>query len=132
MGDTGPARVHFQGCQPILRVQNMEICLRFYVGLLGFQNASWGTEDFTYVSRDQAGIYICRGDQGRGGAWVWVDVEDAEALHQECKARGMKIRRAPTNYPWALEMQVQDPDGNVLRMGSEPKTDRPIVDPAAV
>jgi hypothetical protein len=27
----------------------------------------------------------------------------------------------PTNFPWALEMQVKDPDGNVLRIGSEPK-----------
>jgi hypothetical protein len=28
---------------------------------------------------------------------------------------------APTKYPWALEMQLEDPDGNVLRIGSERK-----------
>jgi hypothetical protein len=28
----------------------------------------------------------------------------------------------PTNFPWALEMHVEDPDGNVLRLGSEPKS----------
>jgi len=25
-----------------------------------------------------------------------------------------------TNHSWALEFQVEDPDGNVLRFGSEP------------
>jgi len=48
-------------------------------------------------------------------------VEDAEKLHEESKARGVAIRMPPTNYSWALEMHVEDPDGNVLRLGSEPK-----------
>jgi hypothetical protein len=30
---------------------------------------------------------------------------------------------APTNYSWAVEMQIEDPDGNVLRLGSEPRTE---------
>jgi hypothetical protein len=38
----------------------------------------------------------------------------------------VNILLPPTNFPWALEMQVEDPDGNVLRIGSEPKTDRPF------
>ena len=36
-------------------------------------------------------MYLCRRDQGRGGAWVWVGVEDAEKLHNELKARGVKF-----------------------------------------
>ena len=62
-------------------------------------------------------IYLCQGGQGRGGAWVWIGVEDAAKLHEECKASGLKIKMAPTSYPWALEFHVQDPDGNVLRFG---------------
>jgi len=120
MADSGQAPVRFENSAPILRVENMEASLRFYVNLLGFTNAVWGSGDFTHVSRDQAGIYLCRGDQGRGGAWAWIGVEDAEKLHEEYKARGVKIRLPPTNFPWALEMQVEDPDGNVLRMGSAP------------
>ena len=114
-------RVRFECCDPILRVENMEASLRFYVDLLGFENASWGSDDFTRVSRDQAGIYLCRQDQGRGAGWVWIGVEDAQKLHEEYKARGVKIRLPPTNYPWALEMHVEDPDGTVLRLGSDPK-----------
>ncbi|HXI44642.1 MAG TPA: glyoxalase superfamily protein [Bryobacteraceae bacterium] len=120
-GATSHGRVRFEGSQPILRVENMQASLRFYVDLLGFENASWGNDGFTSVSRDGAAIYLCRGDQGRGGAWVWVGVEDAEKLHEELKARGVTIRMPPTNHPWALEMQIEDPDGNVLRLGSQPK-----------
>jgi predicted enzyme related to lactoylglutathione lyase len=124
MANTSPAvktRVHFECIEPILRVENMDTSLRFYVDVLGFKKASWGNDDFTHVARDGRGIYLCRGGQGQGGAWVWIGVEDVRKLHEEYKARGATIRLAPTNYPWALEMQVEDPDGNVLRLGSDPE-----------
>ena len=114
------ANVHFEGSSPILRVENMQAALDFYVGKLGFQNATWGWDGFTSVNRDRAGIYLCRGGQGRGGAWVWIGVEDATKLHAELVAKGVAIRMPLTNFDWALEFQVEDPDGNVLRFGSEP------------
>ena len=119
-------RTRFEGSAPILRVADMPASLRYYVGVLGFQKAGWGTDDFTCVTRDSAGIYLCRGDQGQAGTWVWIGVEDVEALHEEYKASGARIRRPPENYPWALEMKVEDPDGHVLRFGSEPRTDLPF------
>jgi predicted enzyme related to lactoylglutathione lyase len=114
------SRVYFEGSAPILRVEDMKAALAFYVEKLGFQNASWGTEDFTSLNRDRAGIYLSRSSQGRGGAWVWVGVEDATKLHDELVARGVAIRMPLTNFSWALEFHVEDPDGNVLRFGSEP------------
>jgi len=120
MPDPGPSRVHFEGSSPILRVENMQTALAFYIGKLGFQNATWGWDGFTSVNRDRADIYLCRGGQGRGGAWVWIGVEDASRLHDELVAKGVAIRMPLTNFDWALEFQVEDPDGNVLRFGSEP------------
>lgn len=114
------ARVRFECIDPILRTENMQASLHFYVEVLGFKNAPWGTDDFTHVGRDGRGIYLCRGGQGRGGAWVWIGVEDVRKLHEEYKAQGVTIRMPPTNYPWALEMQIEDPDSNVLRFGSDP------------
>jgi catechol 2,3-dioxygenase-like lactoylglutathione lyase family enzyme len=114
------AHVRFENSHPILRVENMEASLLFYVGILGFENAPWGNGDFTCITRDAAAIYLCRGDQGRGGAWAWVGVEDVEKLHAEYSERGAKFRLAPTYHSWAVEMQLEDPDGNVLRFGSEP------------
>jgi len=116
--------VHFEGSAPILRVENMETALGFYVDRLGFTNADWGDGDFTCVTRDGAGIYLCRAGQGRGAAWAWIGVSDAEKLHEEYLAENVPIRLPPTNYPWALEIQVEDPDGNVLRFGSEPIGER--------
>jgi catechol 2,3-dioxygenase-like lactoylglutathione lyase family enzyme len=112
--------VRFECCQPILRVENMQASVAYYVNVLGFHEADWGTNDFTTVSRDGARLYLCRGAQGDGGAWVWIGVDDAAKLYEEYRASGARIRLPPTNYAWALEIQVEDPDGNVLRLGSEP------------
>jgi catechol 2,3-dioxygenase-like lactoylglutathione lyase family enzyme len=112
-------RTRLEGSQPILRVESMDASLRFYVDLLGFTTVSWGTEEFTSISRDRAAIYLCQGGQGRGGAWIWIGAEDVQELHKELTAKGVSIRLPPTNYPWALEMHVEDPDGNVIRFGSD-------------
>jgi catechol 2,3-dioxygenase-like lactoylglutathione lyase family enzyme len=114
---------HVECIDPILRIEDMSASVRYYVDVLGFEQAAWGTDDFTHVGRDGRGLYLCRGGQGHTGAWVWVGVGDVRALHRLYKERGAVIRQEPTNRPWALEMQIEDPDGNVLRFGSEPEKD---------
>ena len=121
----GP-RTEFEHAEPILRVADMTASLEYYVGVLGFENADWGNEWFTHVKRDRAGIYLSRGDQGQPGTWVWIGVEDVAALHREYQASGARIRHPPRNFPWAYEMKVEDPDGHVLRFGSEPREDAPF------
>ena len=116
----------FENSAPILKVADMPASVRYYVEVLGFKNADWGNDDFTSVNRDRAGIYLCRGGQGQTGTWVWIGVEDVQGLYEEYQASGAKIRHAPRNYPWALEMKVEDPDGHVLRFGSEPKAGLPF------
>ena len=120
------ARTRFENSQPILSVADMTVSLRYYVDVLGFKNAPWGSEYFTSVNRDNPGIYLCQGGQGPPGTWVWIGVEDVSSLYEEYKASGAKIRRPPENFPWALEMQIEDPDGHVIRFGSEPRADRPF------
>jgi predicted enzyme related to lactoylglutathione lyase len=117
----GVERTRFECANPILNVADMARSLRYYVEVLGFTNAEWGGDDFTCVSRDGAAIYLCEGDQGQPGTWVWIGVDDVECLHEEYKARGATVLHPPENFPWALEMKVRDPDGHVLRFGSDPK-----------
>jgi predicted enzyme related to lactoylglutathione lyase len=110
--------------EPILCVRDIQASVQFYEETLGFQNAPWGDDSFTHVSRDGRGIYLASKESGQGqtGAWIWVGVEDIEAFHEELKKkRPGAIRMPPTNYAWAYEMRVEDPDGNVLRLGSDPK-----------
>ena len=123
MPDAKPARTRFEHANPILSVANMARSLRYYVDVLGFSNAEWGSGDFTCVTRDGASIYLSEGDQGQPGTWVWLGVEDVEALHNEYAQSGATILQPPENRPWACEMKVADPDGHVLRFGSDPKGD---------
>jgi hypothetical protein len=39
MEDANQACVHFERGQPMLRVENMEVSLRFHIETLGFDNA---------------------------------------------------------------------------------------------
>ena len=56
-------RTLFECAEPILNVSDMARSLQYYVDVLGFTNADWGGPDFTRVGRDDAGIYLCEGDQ---------------------------------------------------------------------
>ena len=118
---------HFERAEPILRVDDMSRSVHYYVDVLGFTNAPWGNEHFTAVSRDKAGIYLCRGGQGQAGTWAWIGVSDVATLYEEYRQSGADIRLPPTNYSWAYEMHVRDPDGHILRFGSDPLDDQPVV-----
>ncbi|HZF67112.1 MAG TPA: glyoxalase superfamily protein [Gemmatirosa sp.] len=108
------------GCTtPILRVANLDASLAYYASALGFSLA-WRHGDFAQVARGEAALMLCEGDQGHPGTWVYVGVSDADALDRELRHRGAMIRSGPTNYPWgARELHVRDPDGHVLRFGSD-------------
>jgi catechol 2,3-dioxygenase-like lactoylglutathione lyase family enzyme len=129
MEPSNGAKTKFEHAAPILNVSDMAASLNYYVDVLGFRNADWGTDAFTSVNRDNAGIYLCHGGQGQPGTWVWIGVEDVATLYEEYKKSGARIRKAPENYSWAYEMHVEDLDGHVLRFGSEPRTDMPFAQP---
>jgi catechol 2,3-dioxygenase-like lactoylglutathione lyase family enzyme len=116
---------NFHHASPILRVRDLEASLRYFHDVLGFAIDWKDPTQFASVSRGDANVMLCVGDQGNPPAWIWIGVGDTEQLRVEFAARGARIRMEPTNFPWALEMHVEDLDGNVLRLGSEPKRDRP-------
>ncbi len=114
----------FEGNTPILRVQSLAASIDYYIHKLGF-DLKWQSPIFACVARGRCHIFLSEGDQGHPGSWVWIGVGDADALLDEYRRTGAKIRHLPTNYSWAYEMQVEDPDGNILRCGSEPKENVP-------
>ncbi|MBI3221404.1 MAG: VOC family protein [Bacteroidetes bacterium] len=114
---------------PILYVNDMAKSLEFYVDTLGFKKADWGDEHFTSINLDNSGIYLCKGGQGLPGTWVWIGFDgDIFALHQKLMASGATIKLPPTNFSWAYEMQVQDPNGHILRFGTDPNSNEPFAD----
>lgn len=113
---------------PILNVKNLAASLDYYVNALGFtKDWDWGDPpNFAGVSRDDCSIMLCEGGQGHPGTWIWIGVGDAGALYKEYKACGAAIQETPTNYPWAYEFRIEDPDGHILRIGSSPRADKPF------
>ena len=105
---------------PIFRVGDLDAALEYYVRALGFA-VEFVDGKFASVRREELNLFLCEGDQSAPHAWVWAGAHDVERLHQEMRGRGARIRHPPTNYHWALEMQVEDLDGNVIRIGSEPR-----------
>lgn len=120
------AKAVFGGAAPVFRVASLSASLEYYVTVLGFMIDWEDSGNIAAVSRDRCCIFLCEGDQGNPGSWAWIGVGDVEVLFEQLRAKGARVRHPPTNYPWAYEMQVEDLDGNVLRLGSDPVKDRPL------
>ncbi|WNJ19367.1 glyoxalase superfamily protein [Pontibacter sp. G13] len=117
--------MNFHSSVPIFNVQDLKASRKYYIERLGFRQ-DWDYEDIVCsISRGNCSIMLVQQDQGRGGAWVWIGVGDTEHLHEELATSGANIRQGPTNFPWALEMQVEDLDGNVIRFGSDSLAGKP-------
>jgi catechol 2,3-dioxygenase-like lactoylglutathione lyase family enzyme len=114
---------------PILNVSDMARSLAFYVDILGFQNAEWGNENFTSIHRDRTGFYLCKNGQGGPGTWAWIGFDgDIFHLYEYLQNNAVKIKLPPTNFSWAYELQAEDPDGHVLRFGTDPSEIEPFAD----
>ncbi len=107
----------------------MKQSLHFYCDILGFNAAEWGSENFTSVNKDGGGIYLCKGAQGQPGTWVWVGFDgDINIFYSYLLSHNVTVLHPPVNYSWAQELQVQDPDGHILRFGKEPDAALPFAD----
>jgi catechol 2,3-dioxygenase-like lactoylglutathione lyase family enzyme len=115
----------FGPATPILPVRSLEASVDYYVQILGFQLDFLGPGAFASVSRGGCTLFLCQGDQGHTGTWAWIGVADAAALWEQFRLCGARLRQAPTNHPWALEIQIEDLEGNVLRFGSDPIASQP-------
>lgn len=110
---------------PILRVGSLDVSLGYYVERLGFR-LQWRSGPVSSVGRDRTSLMLVEGDQGQSGTWIWIPATDVDRLYEELQTRGASLRHPPTNYPWgSRECQVTDPDGHVLRFGSECKPGEP-------
>jgi catechol 2,3-dioxygenase-like lactoylglutathione lyase family enzyme len=121
--------IRLEGIHPILAVRDISESKKFYVDLLEFEEEPWGDDTFTSIRRDNTGIYLCKGYQGNSGTWLWVGFDgDILILHDFLVKNGVEIKLPPTNFSWAFEMHVVDPDGHVLRFGTDPDPSRPFMD----
>ncbi len=116
----------FGGATPVLRVKDVAASIAYYRDALGFKLLWGGPDGFASVARDKCNLFLTNDNQSQEQMWVWIGVPDVRKLHAEYERSGAKIRNPPNNFEWALEMQVEDLDGNVLRIGSDTEKDQPL------
>ncbi|HET9826098.1 MAG TPA: glyoxalase superfamily protein [Chitinophagaceae bacterium] len=113
--------IRVENITPILYVSDMARSLAFYVNVLGFENAEWGDENFTSIDLNGKGLYLCKGGQGSPDTWVWIGFNGSIfSLYKELQSKGVNVKMPPTKFSWAYELQVEDPDGHILRFGTNP------------
>jgi catechol 2,3-dioxygenase-like lactoylglutathione lyase family enzyme len=90
---------------------------------LGFQVA-FPMDDYLIADRDGAELHFFPVedlDPATSIACCYLQVPDADALHEEWSALGVRVIRPLEDKPWGLrEFALVDDDGNLIRVASRP------------
>lgn len=103
---------------PVLGVRELERSIAFFKDVLGFE-VEWRADSTCSVGRDGCSIMLQIHEEPRPTT-IWIGL-DGDALFPRIQQSGAMILQLPTNTPWAYEMRIADPDGNILWLGAEPK-----------
>jgi catechol 2,3-dioxygenase-like lactoylglutathione lyase family enzyme len=119
-------------CAPYFPVPDVDKAAKYYGSVLGFacEYAAGQPTQFAIVSRDGLALMLRRvtgsavivPNEQQGGTWdAFFWVTDAQALHDELRARGATVVYGPVvqaDYHMK-EFAVRDLDGYVLGFGQE-------------
>ncbi|MGW3335670.1 VOC family protein [Streptomyces rubiginosohelvolus] len=109
--------VHVLGSRILLHPTDPDRSRAFYGEALGLAvHREFGT------GPERGTVYFLGGGflevSGRGeeppssAVRIWLQVDDAEAAHEELRAKDVTVLRPPKREPWGLvEMWIEDPDG---------------------
>lgn len=108
--------MEWQFLVPNLAVRDVPAAQAWYRDTLGLK-ANWIWEDtFGSVGMDRIELFLYESDDARPGICS-VFVEDVEAVYERCRPDANVVSELELK-PWGVrEFSVQDPDGNVLRIG---------------
>ena len=110
----------------VLAVRDLDVSTRFYTEVLGFgRDFGDGSDGWSFLSRDGFRVMLgeCRdampaGELGDHSWYVYLTVDDVDALHAEVADRGAEILSRPTSKPWGLrEFVLRTPDGHRIVFG---------------
>ncbi|MFD7750047.1 VOC family protein [Streptomyces sp. NPDC059698] len=109
--------VHVLSSRILLRPTDPERSRAFYgeaLGLAVYREFGTGPERGTVYFLGGGFLELSGRSEARPSPAVriWLQVEDAEAAHEELRANGVTVLRPPRREPWGLvEMWIEDPDG---------------------
>jgi catechol 2,3-dioxygenase-like lactoylglutathione lyase family enzyme len=120
--------VEFQRLAPVLPVRDVEAALAHYRAL-GFEGDAYGERSqgraiYGFLRRGPVELHlalVAELDPAANTSAVYLYVDDANALYDSWSTAGVAGRfDAPVDTPYGLrELAHVDPDGNLLRVGSE-------------
>ncbi|WP_098895509.1 VOC family protein [Streptomyces sp. t99] len=109
--------VHVLGSRILLHPTDPDRSRAFYgeaLGLAVYREFGTGPERGTVYFLGSGFLEVSgRGEEPPSSAVrIWLQVDDAEAAHEELRAKGVAVLRPPKREPWGLvEMWIEDPDG---------------------
>ncbi|MBK3542822.1 VOC family protein [Streptomyces rubiginosohelvolus] len=109
--------VHVLGSRILLHPTDPDRSRAFYgeaLGLAVYREFGTGPERGTVYFLGGGFLEVSgRGEEPPSSAvQIWLQVDDAEAAHEELRAKGVTVLRPPKREPWGLvEMWIEDPDG---------------------
>jgi predicted enzyme related to lactoylglutathione lyase len=104
-----------------LQVRDLERSRRFYADLIGFKvspetqpNAvAFSTEPISFAIRQTPMDFDAVPQPGQG-VILWFIADDAAALHDQLKARGVPIAQGLAASPFGKTFTIRDPDGYLI------------------
>ncbi len=109
--------VHVLGSRILLHPTDPDRSRAFYgeaLGLAVYREFGTGPERGTVYFLGGGFLEVSgRGEEPPSSAIrIWLQVDDAEAAHEELRAKDVTVLRPPKREPWGLvEMWIEDPDG---------------------
>ena len=103
---------------PVLAVSDLKRSIDFFREILGFE-VQWNAGAICSVARDQCSVMLQAQESVSCGT-VWIGVE-GDSIFRLIEKSAAKVLQPPTERPWAYEMKIADPDGNVIWLGADPK-----------
>ncbi|MFF9078502.1 VOC family protein [Streptomyces rubiginosohelvolus] len=109
--------VHVLGSRILLHPTDPDRSRAFYgeaLGLAVYREFGTGPERGTVYFLGGGFLEVSgRGEEPPSSAvQIWLQVDNAEAAHEDLRAKGVTVLRPPKREPWGLvEMWIEDPDG---------------------
>ena len=105
---------------PVFAVKSISTSIEWYALIFKFK-VDWKSDSICSISRDDHCLMLNEQHDLSSPSMAWIGVE-FESIFDACLKNNVEITKQPTNEDYAYNMKVKDPDGNILWLGSEPKS----------
>ena len=105
----------------IIHPRDLERSRRFYEDVLGLSiYRQWGVGVAYFIGGGH--LELSRGD-GQDRTTLWMQIPSLDGVEDSLRAAGVVVTKAAEPMPWGLiELWMNDPDGNELRLVEVPET----------